>query len=522
MKLLDRFRAADDSEDGTTEQLAPDDPAPRGESREASSLISYLTSSTPSRRDSQTIETDVTTPPAYINRYWRDYYKGFSITRRALLTFSRVVAEPGYKIEATVDEETDEEMQEALQLWAENSVIHAGEARNDLSVLIREIPAQRRGKGTLIAEITGTEADPDAIDSLLLHDPATFRIYKRANKALLTQPDDNVERTHPTTPDGKAAAYVQYDEALPGNYDNDPIAFSKDRILKFTYDPDTGEVWGTSVFEAIEERIDALNQKWRDRDTAIHRVGHSHRVYSSESWTPDQAEHYAKRHKNGDISAWADGDKKEDTWAGRVDFIGGDLDIENVEGTVADIDDAVKDDIEAIMAVMPVSKYRIAYAEDINQFVVEPQADDDDQRVDDERRYIERKLTPVLERKADELASGETYEGDVALRIEPDEEANPLQRESFPKENLEALTASVKALYTAGADPAVINAVLANAGYDIEELQAEYGFAPDDLATLEADESTPAGQAQAEAAENQPTPGDDAPPPDEADDTEEQ
>ncbi|WP_330633708.1 hypothetical protein [Halocatena halophila] len=519
MSFLDRFRrsSSEDSSNDSAEQLAPDDPAPRGESRDTgtASVFTYLFNRDSSVASSATVESERTDPPTTMDRHWNNYYKGFPFTRAALQNFSRSVAEPGYQIRATVERDgervTDDEMSEALRKWASNCAIHAGEINQDLSVLLRENPSQRRGRGTALLEKVGTEGDPNALRALVYHDPSTFKIYRRENQNVLIQPDDDVEPDHPRTPptenhpEGAAAAYVQYDDDITGYDDIEPIAFSQDDIVKFVYDADVGECWGSSIFEACDDRIDALKQKWEDRDTAIHTTGHPHRIYYSPEWTHSEAGEYATAHREGDISVWAD-DEDRGTFAGRVDFIGGgDMEITTEHGSVADIEDAVLDDIRAIFSVMPVSRFKIAYEENINQFVIEPQQDDDDQRVDDERRYLESKFGPIFEEKADELAGGE-YDGEVSFRIEPDKEDNILQRESFPRENLEALGSFFRDYYSSGAasdfPPGYLGELL---GTNLEEIQEEYGFEPEQFTTEEIDELAPgedeesAGSESAEA-----------------------
>jgi len=489
--------SSDTSAEGV-EQLAEGDPAPRGEQRTSTSeedagaapgILGYRTTS--GFGPGSDVRSEPSAPPEKIRKYWNNYYNEFALTRAPLKSFDLAVMEPGYRIRVEdVAGERDEDMEEALELWAENCVIHAGEMGHDLATLLGSLPSKRRGKGTALIEKVGTEEDPDAMAALMSLDPATFQIYTREDQTVLIQPDDGVDDDHPSTEKGTAAAYNQYDEDLGRYSDKDPIPFTVDDIIKLTYDADDGEVWGTSVFDACRDRIDALVQKLEDRDFAVRQTGYPHRVYSSENWTQKEAEDYAEAHKEGDVSSEygpddggdADRGGDKESFAGRVDFVPDTVDVRVVEGTVPDISGAVRDDIEQIFSVMPVGKYQIAYADDLNQFVVDPQIEKDNERVDNERRYIERKLTPVLKEKADELASGNRYAGSVHFSIEPQQDENPLRREGFPAENLTALMEAFSKFSESGADMYMPPGAFAElAGFDLDELRERHDWDTDPL-----------------------------------------
>ena len=480
------------------EQLAAGDPAPRGEHRVADSqrdagtvlpILGYRTRT--AFGDDADVVAEESSPPETIRKHWEKYYNNFALTRAPLKAFDLAVTEPGYRIRVEDDDgERDEQMEEALKLWASNCVIHAGEMGHDLSTLLESLPSKRRGKGTVMIEKVGTEADPDAMAALMSLDPATFEIYTREHQTVLIQPDDDVDDDHPTTPDGKAAAYNQYDDDLPRYGEKDPIPFAETDIIKLTFDADDGEVWGTDVFEACDDRIDSLLQKLNDRDYAVRQTGYAHRIYSSENWSQDEAESYAEAHKEGDVSAEygpSDGDDdgrggEKESFAGRVDFVPDAVNVQVEDGTIPDISDAVRDDIEHIFSVMPVGKYQIAYADDLNQFVVDPQIDKDNERVDNERRYLERKFKPVLQEKADELASGDRYSGSVHFSIEPEQDENPLRREGFPAENLEALMSAFGEFVDKGVDMHMPPGAFAElAGFDLEELRERHDWEVDPL-----------------------------------------
>ena len=487
-----------------TEQLAPsrddvdeEEPDPRGEhrvhrkDREEGGLITYLLGHRTPSPSTDAVDTLERMPPEKIDEYWQEYYVSFSLTRAALTIFDEAVIEPGYKIRAEdANGERDEDMEEALKYWAQNCVIHAGEPGHDLGKLLGKLPSRRRGKGTVLIEKVPVDGDPDAIAGLMSLPPSTFKILTRERQPILIQPDDDVDGDHPRTPDGRAAAYVQYHEDLSGYDDKEEIAFAADDIIKLTYDADDGEVWGRSVFEACRERIDALRQKLSDRDYAIRQTGYAHRIYSSDSWSKDEAEAYAEAHKDGDVSAEygpdgkteSDGGGEKTSFAGRVDFVPNTVNVQVESGEVPDLEGAIKDDIEQIFSMMPVSKFKIAYEEDINQFVVEPQADKDSMLVESERKYLERKFEPVFEQKADELANGDSYDGEIHFSIEPREDENPLRRESFPSENLDALVSAFRDYVEGGVDMHLPPGAFAElAGFDLEELVDRHEWDVDPL-----------------------------------------
>ena len=468
------------------------DPQPRGEDRaetgESRGMLSHLFGYT--NRSSDRVTAESRNAPKNLNENWEKYYEGFALTRAPLKDFGDAVAEPGYQITVRDgDGERDEEMEQALELWAQNCLIHAGEAGRDIRNLFGSIPAHRRGKGTVLVEkVRGRDG---TLAGLMPLDPATFKIHTRERQPLIIQPDDEVGRKHPRTPDGKAAGYTQYHESLKGYGDKDAIHFAADEIIKFVYDPDHGDIWGTSVFDAIDDRIDALIQKLEDRDYSIRQVGYAHRIYSSENWTQEEAKEYAEAHKDGDVSANYGPDDDDSlggektSFAGRVDFVSDTVDVQVESGNIPDLEDPIRDDVEQIFAVMPVGKYEIAYADDLNQFVVQPQIEKDNERVDGERRYLERKIRPVFEEKADELADGDEYDGEVTLSIEPPKDENPLRRESFPDENLEAFASAWKAYAESGADIYLPPEAFADlAGVDLNELKERYDWQPDELGDI--------------------------------------
>lgn len=515
-----------DEHDDEVEQLAETNgqtPSPRGEHRDSSTfLFGRRFSSRSSRsRGSQLsrpgVDVDVRPPPTGITRDWQRYYRGFSFTQAALKLFDEMVIEPGYSISCEIDGETDEDMKTALELWADNCVIHAGEPHHDLIHLLKQLPSKRRGKPAAFIEKVGTEDDPDVLAGLMLLDPSTVTMYTRENQTLLVQPKDTIgDPEHPRTPGGEPAAFVQYDsESLTGSsgFDRDSIPFAADDVVKLTWDPDDGHVWGSTIWEAIGWAIDGLLEVIHDREASIRMAGWPHRIYSGD-WTQDEANEFADAHEKGESSAFEKEDEDADSFAGRVDYVPeGSVEIETVTGDVPDLDSTIRDYIEAIFSPLPVSKLKIAYEEDINQFVAEPQMEKDDRYIDSERRYLERKFEPIFQEKADELAGG-AYEGDVEWRLAQPEDENPLEREDFDADRFSTAVGAFADFVQSGADtifPPELVYWLANV--DPEEFHDELDLGElDSLRDGEAPDMEPPGDEQGEDApdEDEPEAGDES------------
>jgi hypothetical protein len=501
---------------------------PRGESRPASDSLTYGYDADGSpeaggkRRntrstlqegpdDSELTETEAHQPPKFIQSDYNEYYLEFPFVQAALKIFEDEVVEPGWHVEATVDGETDEEMTEALELWGQNCAIHGGEPGNDIRKLINSIPSKRRAKPGVFLEKVGTADDPDTFAALQLLDPKTLEIYTHKNKNLIVQPGDDVPAEHPTTEDGTPAGYVQYPGSSTAHSrldrDQEPIAFSAEDIVKIAYDPPENSPWGRTIWPAIRYHIESLKQKLRDQHASIALAGHPHRLYIGKNWQPEHAKALAQADRDEETSGGNTRSRspsrrrgsrrrqrrreredygKVNSQAGRVDYLPGnqgDVEVEVVDGTVADIDDAVMYDIEAIFSILPISKFKLAFEEGINQFVVEPQERKDDRYVDDERLEIRETIEPLFEQKADELAGGD-YQGEVEWKLEQPKADNPFERSDFDADAVATLVGAFANYAQSDADT-VFGAELPYllADMDQEEFQSALDaspFAPDD------------------------------------------
>ncbi len=469
---------------------------PRGQHREG--VISR--DGSPFRRSSnflgrdQTAETDIAPPPEGAYEDFEEFYIEFPFVQAALKIFDENVVEPGWDIEARIDGEVDDEMTQALQMWGENCAVYAGEPGHDLGHILAQIPSLRRVKPAVFLEKIGTVDEPDSLAAIQMLDPTTITIRLRKNQNIVVQPGDDVGQGHPTTAAGEPAGFVQYDNeaerSMSRHQDNEPIFFSADDIIKVVYDPKEGSPWGRTIWPALKDIIRGMKRKVADRNAAIRLAGHPHRIYSSDTWTEDEAKSYSEAHKEGSTSKWElDEERTSDGYASRVDFVPSMVDVQVVEGQVADIEDAIRDDIEAIFSMLPVSKFKIAYEKDINQFVVEPQSKKDDMWIDKERRFLESLVgKPLFRQKADELADG--YDGTIDFKIKQPVSDNPLERDSFDAE--EFLT-FMRAFNEYSSSEAHLDFPRAlpyfAAGMDRDRFVEEYGGV-EEIGELEEDENT--------------------------------
>lgn len=504
MSLRERFLPSGNStvsdSDGDTEQLATTvetdvELEPKGEQRQSSGgLFGYFRADrdeTPYTRASG-VGTDITIAPEHLDVRYHQYVRTVPLVYSPLSIFGDAVTEPGWTVEAKDGDETDEEMTEALELWGQNCAVHAQEPGKDIITIVGDIPQKRRGKGTLFYEKV---RDSDGnLAGLMALKPSTMSTFARKDQPILVQPDDDVPADHPTTDGGKAAAYVQYHNDRDDFEDETQVEFTVNDVLKITFNERDGSAWGTPLWVTIREHVDGLYQKVRDRNTSIRINGHPWRVIQNEHWDEQQAQSFLKAHFKGDFSTWLSDlipsgserkrgphDKKdrENTFAGRVDAVPHNLEIDEYAGDVPDIADAVMDDIQNIFSVMPVSRFKIAYEEKINQFVVEPQDQKDERNVVKERHVIREAIEPVFQEKADELAGGD-YSGEVTWKLEQPTDENPLERESF---DADAFATFVEAGNKYQMPPKFFEWV---AGVDREEFDPEWN--PDELELNESDE----------------------------------
>lgn len=446
-------------------------------------------------------ETDIEPVPDDARESYRLYCQEFAIVQSALRKFDDLVLEPEWEVEAKIDDELDEDMTEALELWGDNCAVRAGEAGHNLNHILSQCPSGRRAKPAVLIEKIGTTDDPDAIAALQMLEPWDMSARMRKNQNLVIQPGDDVPPEHPTVEkdgDEVPAAYVQYDSADSrfgmGTDDDDEIPFAENDLLKLTYEPPEGSAWGQTIWPPLAEPIESLKQKLRDRNAAIRLTGHPHRIYSSDSWTKEQAREFANMHDEGQSSAWdLEQEREKMSYAGRVDYVPHTVNVEVVDGDVADISDAVKDDLEQIFSILPLSKHNIAYVDEINQFVVEPLNENDDRNVDKERRYLESVFGPLFQDKADELADREDgYEGDVSFHIRQPESDNPLERSEFDPQRVADMVGAFTEFVKSGASSEFPRELpYFFAGMDREGFEDEYADTPLDP---ESDDDEPAGQ----------------------------
>lgn len=454
-------------------------PVVRGENRHAKSILSHgysndpnvtgstrrqplgqstLSSSRSFGSDEEQQYTEAHVAPREINRDYNDFYLEFPFVQAALTIFDEEVIEPGWHVEARDENgEVDKQMTEALRYWGKHCAIHGGKRGKDLRHIIEGLPSGRRVKPAQFLEITGTRDDPNAIAGLMPLDASSMEIWTHRNQNLIVHPEDRVGPKHPMVERGGKefpAGYVQYAQISKAKK-ADEIRFTEDEVLKLTHKPPANSPWGRTIWPAIKDNIEGLKQKLSDRNAAIRLTGWPHRMYIGENWDPDFAQRLATMHKGGDVSAWDDeGGKQKKSYAGRNDFLpgkNGDVEVKVAHGEVPDISGAIKDDVEGIFSMLPVGKFKIAYEDDVNQFVVEPQNEKDNRYIDSERGYQRATFEPLFLRKSDELAGG-SYAGEVDWVIKQEPADNPLERSDFDVEGVATLIGAFADYARADAD----------------------------------------------------------------------
>ena len=399
----------------------------------------------------------------------------FPLAREPIRNFASEVVEPGYQVHAE-----DDAMQELLEEWAEKAGIRGGEMGHNLTPFVKDEIINRWKRGTSLIEHSPSTDGDDPLAGVRLISPESVRVYKRPGQNILLRPDDPPTKDKLQTPNG-TAAYVQYDTEL-NDYDDedDEIAFTQEEITKVTIDCDTGDAFGNPPLASAAPFIRQLRKKLKDNNLAIETKGYPIQIYrcgdpdSDEGvWPDDKVEAIAKEHRAGNFSS------------GKKHFVPGDLDVDVVEGEVADIEWALMFDVENILASMPTPKYKVAFESDVNQFVVQGQETAYDRLVDEERERQNEIWSSIFQKKADYLAEeyDELSAEGVSLTFEAPPDKNPLARDQFDAEKFDTLMNGIATWKKSGAEVdfprQFIEAII---GADVDELIEEYGLEWDDPA----------------------------------------
>jgi len=362
-----------------------------------------------------------------LEHFW-DQYRTCPIVRRGIDIYAEDITAPGYRVESD-----NEQLSEELEDWLSNSAIVAGESHRDFAEILDGSIIQEEVRGTALVEIVPKAENGDEIWGFRLINVSTVSAYTYEKQAVLIRPEDTDLTGVDTTPRSEAAAYGQWDnKALAGPFDSkDTIPLSQNDIIKIVKDPDTSDIFGNSSIEPVSSEIDELYRMLDDVGEAIHSKGYPLWVfYMGEPngdvadpragiWPEDKMQKYRDEHKNGN---WSSNQK---------DFVPGDVNVDRVEGEVPEVEELLDWYVEEIVSALPVPKYKLGFTDSINRDVTSEQSPQYERKVDNKRRQLEKRFTPVIRRKAEELGYSESDIASVELSIEKSLGENPLQRDDF-------------------------------------------------------------------------------------------
>jgi hypothetical protein len=364
---------------------------------------------------------------ADLERFW-ELYQASPLVNTGVNIYADDVTAPGVRVQAD-----DDELEAELTKWKRNAAIIGGESHRDLSELLYLKVIQEQVRGTSLAEAVPTKENIDDLYGFRLVNPSTVVTYTYESQPVLIRPDedeiDDVNRTER----GEAAAYGQYaDGALAGPFNRETIYLSQNDVIKLVRDPDTHDIFGHSVVAPIANDIEELDRMLHDVGEAVHSKGYPMWIFQLGEpsgdpqnprkgvWPEEEIKNYRDDHKEGNWST----DQK--------DFVPGDVDLETYDSDVPEIEELVQQRIERIISGLPVPKYKIgAHTDSINRDVTSTQEPQYERTVRSKRRDLESAFEPYFRRKARELGYDDEAVESIELRIEEEQETNPLKREDF-------------------------------------------------------------------------------------------
>jgi len=438
-------------------------------------------------------------PPEDLDEF-ADQAKTTGPVRKNLRQFVNDVWEPGYDVDAESDateayfmggESAPEGTPEGG--FMENAGIIAGQRRQDFYQFGKLTTWQRWVRGTILVEKLKQDIDdPESPITGFYHiRPETVypQVENNTNILLPPEQDELPEDIDPqdveTTRRGEVAAYIQFDDESilgirrNGFDDRQQIPLSQNDVMKQVLDPDIGDdagladtqgVFGTSIIEGISEDITEYKQIKRDRSEAINRKAYG--IYTAQ-FTPEVIDLGDRK----EVIEWDDA-SIQDTEAELNNMDAGDvltsdanIDLEKYESEVPELDDTIRQYINIILAPLPAPKYMVGFAEGINRDVTEEQREGYLDLVSEERRYQEKKWTPVLREVAERQGLDPTG---VELKIQPETEENPVK--SLSTEEIERMNTYVGALNAAAGPQAGPTALVSR-----EELLEVLDFPTEDM-----------------------------------------
>lgn len=334
--------------------------------------------------------------------HW-ELFKKVPLVREPIRAFATEVVADGYTVEAG-----SQQAEEDLEDWLRQSAIVAGEIDKDFSEILKETIIQREVRGTSFVEIVQTE--DGNIYGFKSIPARTVKQYTKPRQAVLLPPDWDGGGDFQKTDDGDVAAYIQFDDTL-GFEDNDEIPLSRDDVIKLVRDNDAGKVWGTSRLEAVDDRVNSLLKKLDDNDKAIEMMAWKFwlvRLGTEEPWPDGKIDDFMNKHSEDDFAP------------GMKQAVQGDVEIDTIEGEVAEgLEEFLDFDVNWIISSMPYPKYGLGgFETDINQFVSRSQETRVRNQIREAREDIENEFEQVVKDKAEELG----YSPDeVELNVGPDD-----------------------------------------------------------------------------------------------------
>lgn len=395
MSRFDELRARFDGAVASLVQ-AEGDPDPEG----------YSVASTEVR----TLDSDVSWPEDEIEDYWR-LYETNPLISGPIDRLATEVFEPGYWIEAA-SADTEDELTEFL----ENMGIEAGMPKRDFSTVGEQAIVQHEVRGTYTAEkVTDDQGRHIAVNPIKSN---TLKIHTKPDTNILIAPDDHRDEAHDLKLDeeGKAAAFVQFDNEDVRFHNRRERRFQRDQMLFWPRNPDIGDVRGTSRLEQVYERARALQAKLRDNDDAIAMKAWPMILFQLGSedrpWTKDQMNTFMQKYEEGNLGP------------GMYHGVPGDVELNEFAGETADIEEAVSTDVDMVIAGMPGPRYALGgFEQNVSTTVAAAQERQYRKLVRRLRRELEDLFTPYL---VDVAESWDLDTEDIQLHIgRPDGEVAP-------------------------------------------------------------------------------------------------
>lgn len=434
-----------------------------------------------------------------IEEYVEDYEES-PLVATPLDNFASDVMAPGYRFASDADETVDgQTVDEALMDFAEEAAIVAGEFNRDYGDLLEDEVRDTILRGTSLAELAYRDREKaEEIMGFRLFRAETTTAYTRPGQAILLRPDDDPvirsergsDREAPTTPAGKTAAYVQYDDIF-GTDETDEVIFAQDDVVKIANKPDTGDVFGRSDVAAVHDRVRGLLQKLNDVDEAIAAKAYAFwliRMGHDETTTQADIKQAKKFMAEQEAENYGPGKKQA---------VPNMVEIETVEGEVPEVWESFAFDVQYILSRLPGAKYQVGFEDDVNRDIANRQQEDYEDRVRRMRHRLESKWRPVWERIAIQLGFGsEENPPEFDFLIQEETETNPLRQDWFDASEYKTLMEGIKA----GAPGGQVDMVV-----PVEKQQEWFGGDPEALRdALESgdgdlDESDPQVQAAVEA-----------------------